>query len=95
MAITKLFQLALIFVATIVQVDAHIAAWSKGACAPRHICMRTVDLMSLVPSGMYCLNGTTPGVDNGNNNSPVNPLFKLKKKDWWMHHVDKVGYCFA
>ncbi|KAG7086202.1 hypothetical protein E1B28_002165 [Marasmius oreades] len=39
--------------------------------------------------GMYCLNGTTPGEDNGNNNAPVSPLFKLKKKDWWMHHINK------
>ncbi|KAL0571173.1 hypothetical protein V5O48_010788 [Marasmius crinis-equi] len=39
--------------------------------------------------GMYCLNGTTPGEDNGNNAAPVTPLFKLKKQDWWMHHIDK------
>ncbi|KAK1225484.1 hypothetical protein PQX77_011569 [Marasmius sp. AFHP31] len=69
MATIRIFQLALIFLATaVLQTNAHIAAWSKG---------------------MYCLNGTTPGEDNGNNNSPVTPLFKLKKKDWWMHHVDK------
>ncbi|KAF9261836.1 hypothetical protein L218DRAFT_869295 [Marasmius fiardii PR-910] len=39
--------------------------------------------------GMYCLNGTTPGEDNGNNNDPVSPLFQLKKEDWWMHHINK------
>ncbi|EEB93106.1 hypothetical protein MPER_08285 [Moniliophthora perniciosa FA553] len=37
--------------------------------------------------GMYCLNGTVPGEDNGNNNNPVVPMFK--KEDWWMHHFDK------
>ncbi|KAF5372097.1 hypothetical protein D9758_005038 [Tetrapyrgos nigripes] len=39
--------------------------------------------------GMYCLNGTTPGQDDQNNNLPVNPLYQLKKEDWWMHHVNK------
>ncbi|KAF5361158.1 hypothetical protein D9758_009090 [Tetrapyrgos nigripes] len=39
--------------------------------------------------GMYCLNGTTPGQDNQNNNSPVVPMFQMKKEDWWMHHFDQ------
>ncbi|THU95040.1 hypothetical protein K435DRAFT_667205 [Dendrothele bispora CBS 962.96] len=38
--------------------------------------------------GMYCLNGTTPGQDDQNNNLPVVPMFKMNKEDWWMHHFD-------
>ncbi|KAJ7454823.1 hypothetical protein FB451DRAFT_1279496 [Mycena latifolia] len=36
--------------------------------------------------GMYCLNGTTPGFDDQNTNAIVNPLFNMKKEDWWFHH---------
>ncbi|KAK6951498.1 hypothetical protein Daesc_008033 [Daldinia eschscholtzii] len=36
--------------------------------------------------GMYCLNGTEPGVENLNTNSVVNPLFQLPKNQWWMQH---------
>ncbi|KAJ2917948.1 hypothetical protein MD484_g2430, partial [Candolleomyces efflorescens] len=39
--------------------------------------------------GMYCLNGTTPGVDNQDANEIVTPLWELSREDWWMHHVDK------
>ncbi|KAF5317338.1 hypothetical protein D9611_003559 [Ephemerocybe angulata] len=39
--------------------------------------------------GMYCLNGTIPGVDVLDNNAPVSPLFNLSREDWWMHHVNK------
>ncbi|CAK5270782.1 unnamed protein product [Mycena citricolor] len=38
--------------------------------------------------GMYCLNGTQPGVDDQNTNDIVNPLFNLTKTDWWFHHYD-------
>ena len=36
--------------------------------------------------GMFCLNGTTAGVDNQNNNAPVSPLYQLSKTDWWFQH---------
>ena len=36
--------------------------------------------------GMYCLNGTTPGTDNPNNDVPVRPLYQLSKTDWWFQH---------
>ncbi|KAI1098482.1 hypothetical protein F4804DRAFT_350328 [Jackrogersella minutella] len=36
--------------------------------------------------GMYCLNGTTPGVDDQNTNTAVNPLFGKPKSEWWMQH---------
>ncbi|KAK7032893.1 hypothetical protein R3P38DRAFT_2919543 [Favolaschia claudopus] len=38
--------------------------------------------------GMYCLNGTTPGHDDQDFNSIANPLFNLKKDDWWFHGLD-------
>ncbi|KAI1077968.1 hypothetical protein F5B20DRAFT_582785 [Whalleya microplaca] len=34
--------------------------------------------------GMYCINGTTPGVDDENTNTVVNPLWDLPKSEWWM-----------
>ncbi|KAJ6611709.1 hypothetical protein B0H10DRAFT_2055378 [Mycena sp. CBHHK59/15] len=36
--------------------------------------------------GMYCLNGTAPGVDDQNTNAIVNPMFNMTRKDWWFHH---------
>ncbi|KIY71843.1 hypothetical protein CYLTODRAFT_418559 [Cylindrobasidium torrendii FP15055 ss-10] len=39
--------------------------------------------------GMYCRNGTDSGIDNQNNNAPVQPLWMLKKEDWWFHHSNK------
>ncbi|KAF9256181.1 hypothetical protein L218DRAFT_975456 [Marasmius fiardii PR-910] len=39
--------------------------------------------------GMYCLNGTRPGVDDQDNNAPVQPLFELSKSDWWMQGITK------
>ncbi|CAJ2512527.1 Uu.00g055420.m01.CDS01 [Anthostomella pinea] len=36
--------------------------------------------------GMYCLNGTSPGVDDSNTNTAVNPLWDLPKSQWWMQH---------
>ncbi|KAI1467749.1 uncharacterized protein F4812DRAFT_459038 [Daldinia caldariorum] len=36
--------------------------------------------------GMYCLNGTQPGVEDLNTNTVVNPLFQLPKNQWWMQH---------
>lgn len=39
--------------------------------------------------GMYCLNGTTVGEPNEDNALPANPLWQLRREDWWMHHVDK------
>ncbi|CAA7260299.1 unnamed protein product [Cyclocybe aegerita] len=39
--------------------------------------------------GMYCLNGTTPGVDDSNTNAAVQPLFQLQESDWWFHHVNE------
>ncbi|KAJ7746606.1 hypothetical protein B0H16DRAFT_941605 [Mycena metata] len=38
--------------------------------------------------GMYCLNGTTPGLDDQDTSSIANPLFNLTKDDWWFHHID-------
>ncbi|KAJ7352486.1 hypothetical protein DFH08DRAFT_1078162 [Mycena albidolilacea] len=38
--------------------------------------------------GMYCRNGTTPGFDDQNTNTIANPLFNLKRDDWWFHAVD-------
>ncbi|KAL1745010.1 hypothetical protein HDZ31DRAFT_37401 [Schizophyllum fasciatum] len=37
---------------------------------------------------MWCLNGTTAGVDNPNNREPGTPLYNLKFDDWWFHHVN-------
>lgn len=39
--------------------------------------------------GMYCLNGTTPGVDNENASEAVRPVYQLPKSEWWMHHNEK------
>ncbi|KAJ3514775.1 hypothetical protein NLJ89_g2178 [Agrocybe chaxingu] len=39
--------------------------------------------------GMYCLNGTTPGVDDGNTNAAVQPLYQLEESEWWFHHVNE------
>ncbi|KAF9552647.1 hypothetical protein CPC08DRAFT_754632 [Agrocybe pediades] len=39
--------------------------------------------------GMYCLNGTNPGLDDEDTNAAVNPLFMLNKTDWWFHHVNQ------
>ncbi|KXN90938.1 Cell division control protein 15 [Leucoagaricus sp. SymC.cos] len=38
--------------------------------------------------GMYCINGTTPGVDDQNAHEIVDPLYQLNFTDWWMHHID-------
>ncbi|TRM60588.1 hypothetical protein BD626DRAFT_504571 [Schizophyllum amplum] len=38
---------------------------------------------------MWCLNGTTPGVDNPNNREPGTPLYNLMYEDWWFHHINK------
>lgn len=38
--------------------------------------------------GMYCLNGTTPGLDDDNTNAIVDPLFNMTKADWWFHHYN-------
>ncbi|KAF8959239.1 hypothetical protein BDZ97DRAFT_1402066 [Flammula alnicola] len=38
--------------------------------------------------GMYCINGTTAGVEDEDTNSAVQPLFQLNKTDWWMHHFN-------
>ncbi|KIJ93961.1 hypothetical protein K443DRAFT_134917 [Laccaria amethystina LaAM-08-1] len=38
--------------------------------------------------GMYCLNGSQPGVNNQNTNDAVQPLFMLNKSDWWFHHLN-------
>lgn len=38
--------------------------------------------------GMYCLNGSQPGVNNQNTNDAVQPLFMLNKSDWWFHHTN-------
>ncbi|KAH7927685.1 hypothetical protein BV22DRAFT_1103597 [Leucogyrophana mollusca] len=39
--------------------------------------------------GMYCLNGTVQGQVDYNNDKPVNPLWNLKKSDYWFHHVNQ------
>ncbi|KAF9465322.1 hypothetical protein BDZ94DRAFT_1254262 [Collybia nuda] len=39
--------------------------------------------------GMYCLNGTTPDVDDQTTNEAVNPLYQLSREDWWFHHINK------
>ncbi|KAI1389249.1 uncharacterized protein F4822DRAFT_194273 [Hypoxylon trugodes] len=36
--------------------------------------------------GMFCLNGTEPGVDDANTNTAVLPLYQLPKSEWWMQH---------
>jgi hypothetical protein len=36
--------------------------------------------------GMYCLGGPDPSTDNANTNTAVNPLYDLKKEDWWFQH---------
>ncbi|KAH3296412.1 hypothetical protein KXW74_008633 [Aspergillus fumigatus] len=36
--------------------------------------------------GMYCLGGPDPSTDNANTNTAVNPLYNLKKEDWWFQH---------
>ncbi|KDQ25667.1 hypothetical protein PLEOSDRAFT_1045409 [Pleurotus ostreatus PC15] len=38
--------------------------------------------------GMYCLNGTERGVVNQNSVDAVQPLFNLRRDDWWFHHVN-------
>ncbi|KAL0948866.1 hypothetical protein HGRIS_008986 [Hohenbuehelia grisea] len=35
--------------------------------------------------GMYCLNGTS-GTENRNTNDAVQPLYRMQKSQWWMHH---------
>ncbi|KAJ7914883.1 hypothetical protein B0H13DRAFT_2001499 [Mycena leptocephala] len=37
---------------------------------------------------MYCLNGTTPGFDDQNTNAVADPLFMMKKDDWWFQHYN-------
>ncbi|KAJ7174151.1 hypothetical protein C8R43DRAFT_1084853 [Mycena crocata] len=34
---------------------------------------------------MYCLNGTTVGLDDQDTSSVVTPLFNMTKSDWWFH----------
>lgn len=34
---------------------------------------------NLTHPGMYCLNGTTPGVDDPSTNEAVNPLFQVRE----------------
>ncbi|KAI0155446.1 hypothetical protein GGR52DRAFT_205975 [Hypoxylon sp. FL1284] len=55
-----------------------VASLASASCVHAH--------MAAWIKGMYCLNGTTPGVDDPNTNTAVNPLFKLSKSDWWMQH---------
>ncbi|KIL68458.1 hypothetical protein M378DRAFT_184906 [Amanita muscaria Koide BX008] len=38
--------------------------------------------------GMYCLNGTVPGIPDLNTAGPVAPLYQLSQKDWWFHHIN-------
>ncbi|KAK0504454.1 hypothetical protein EDD18DRAFT_1133865 [Armillaria luteobubalina] len=38
--------------------------------------------------GMYCLNGTVPGVNNQNTADAVQPLYQLTKDQWWFHHYN-------
>ncbi|KAJ8469013.1 hypothetical protein ONZ45_g17037 [Pleurotus djamor] len=37
---------------------------------------------------MYCLNGNERGTVNQNSNAAVQPLFQLRRDDWWFHHVN-------
>ncbi|KAF7291758.1 hypothetical protein HMN09_01235400 [Mycena chlorophos] len=55
-------------------------------CAP-HIRLAAAH-MAAWHHGMYCLNGTRPGVDDQDTSAIVHPLFNLAKDDWWFHHVD-------
>lgn len=56
----------------------HIAAWTKGANRLR---LRVWMITSLrLSEGMYCLNGTTPGVDDQNTHEIVDPLYQVR--DW-------------
>lgn len=36
--------------------------------------------------GMYCRGGADPLKDDQNTNLAVNPLYNLKKEDWWFQH---------
>ncbi|KAF2020131.1 hypothetical protein BU24DRAFT_448473 [Aaosphaeria arxii CBS 175.79] len=36
--------------------------------------------------GMYCKGGTVAGEENRNTNDAVNPLYMLKKEDWWFQN---------
>ena len=36
--------------------------------------------------GMYCRGGADSNVDDQNTNLAVNPLYDLKKEDWWFQH---------
>lgn len=61
--------------------QAHVAAWHKGK--PILIVRFAVDLnkkthiFPLTSLGMYCLNGTQPGVNDQNTNDAVQPLFMV------------------
>ncbi|KAF6747828.1 hypothetical protein DFP72DRAFT_821191, partial [Ephemerocybe angulata] len=39
--------------------------------------------------GMYCRHGNE-GIDNNNANDVSQPLYNLTKKDWWMHHENRI-----
>ncbi|KAF5311635.1 hypothetical protein D9611_009517 [Ephemerocybe angulata] len=39
--------------------------------------------------GMYCRLGNE-GIDNNNANDVSQPLYNLTKKDWWMHHENRI-----
>lgn len=56
-------------------VGAHVAAWHKGqSCLRARTCS---NFLRVAFVGMYCLNGTTPGVDDANSNTIANPLFNV------------------
>ncbi|KAJ3556862.1 hypothetical protein NP233_g11880 [Leucocoprinus birnbaumii] len=52
------------------------------------LCDTTLCHIAAWTKGTYCLNGTTPGVDDENTHLIVDPLYQLNFSDWWMHHVD-------
>lgn len=68
------FAVSLLSQYLIASTRAHIAAWHEGINCPF---TRNNWRFKFFISGMYCLNGTTPGVDNQNTNSAAVPLYKV------------------
>ncbi|KAH6917100.1 hypothetical protein BKA70DRAFT_322486 [Coprinopsis sp. MPI-PUGE-AT-0042] len=71
-----------------------LAAWTSALLASTplglfHVLPPADAHVAAWHKGSYCLNGTTPGVNNQNANEIVNPLYKLRRNDWWMHHVNR------
>ncbi|KAF5348476.1 hypothetical protein D9756_009594 [Leucocoprinus leucothites] len=61
---------------------------SRVAFIAINLCGISLGHIAAWTKGTYCLNGTTPGVDDQNSHLIVDPLYQLHFNDWWMHHVD-------